>query len=48
MHMCHYTMSKVFKFIWKCERYHMIWGYMNTGYGFTKRQAIMNSVKRYT
>lgn len=39
----YYKTKKVFGLFWKCEKYHIVWGYINTGYGFTKKQAFKNS-----
>ncbi len=45
MSMVEYDMKKILKFIWRCERIHPFFGTMGIGYGLTKRQAIMNSIK---
>lgn len=38
-----YKLSKIYFFIWKCERIHILWGVEGIGYGLTKNQARKNS-----
>lgn len=39
----YYYKYKRILFIWKCERIHTLWGLRGIGYGFTKKQARLNS-----